>query len=58
MSVKKKINKFELDLHGKPSIPARTSVRENYKNFGSVIGNAMFTSLYVLMGREVRSSEM
>ena len=57
MHLKRK-NKFELDLHGKPSIPARTSVRENYKNFGSVIGNAKLTSLFMLMGREVRSSEM
>lgn len=43
--MKRKNNKFELDLHGKPSIPARASMRGNCENFGSVIGNAELTSL-------------
>ena len=43
--MKRKNNKFELDLHGKPSIPARASMRGNYENFGLVIGNAELTSL-------------
>lgn len=44
-NVKRTDNIFELDLHWMANIPARASTRENYKNFGSVIGNAELTPL-------------